>query len=645
MPLSINSLTISPHTNRIVLGIFVFTYGFALGLVIAGAFVADAWSGHDLVKLFFFKNRYGNVLVDWVFFCFFVLFPVLVMCITLLMRRDDAWSITMLFWFACVSVFFVIFAVNSVYFELKGALSFLSKRQDMLGEGFWHLVKTCILLKQTAVYSGYRTEKYLACSDTVRMEVDRSIPDSSILEWSRQERVGLWARITKFSLLSTASPSKWTPQLFSPVDPPEPLYTIEDVQELRPYVTKHTWSLERLFCRPRNSRYVVIVGGPGALTKGQIRSSLVCSIVGILVFFLLIMSVLVWMNFPALLIFIVMILCILASIPLLKDLRRLVYVTRKIFDTRREKKRTQPEADKTDPVRAMASFVAKNSSRRQSEMFDESNEGMFLVAQQARITKATERLCWIAFAFEMLFFYLYPMLALFLVQNFQLAILFIVVAGVSWIRHYINLVAVVEETGQLSLISGATAKTRWAKQSRLNDLIETISYNKTRQLWQYILTGCGLFGLILFIGASQDSFESTSTGGLTFVNGYAWTPLAEDVRYGTCDLSKSTTFGVNATIADFAFLAGLPYKTNEVAASQLEAWFQETNVTDDIATVQEFREQSGTQNSPVFFRLFRFALDNDHYRGVISIRGTQNNWDVVSIEPVMEDKVDVFMNS
>ncbi len=593
--------------------------------------MSDAWSGHALVKLFFFKNRYGNVFVDWIFFCFFVLFPVLVMCITLLLRRNNAWSITILFWYASTSVFFVIFAVNSIYFEIKGTLSFLSKRPDMLGKDVWQRVKTCILIKQTAIYSGYITEKYLACSEAIAGGVDQPIEEESILGWSRQQRTGPWSRITKWSILSTESPSKWALHLFTPVNPPEPLHTIEDVQEHRPYVTKHTWSLERLFCRPRNSRYIVIVGGPGALTKGQMRSSLVCSLLGTLVFFLLLLSMLVWFQFSALFVFIVMVLCTVASIPLLKDLRRLIYVSKKVFLARNERKESAQAAEKSSPSHAIEAFISKTSSRRDSEISEESNEGVFLVSQQARVTKATERLCWITFSVEILLFFIYPLVALLLVKNFQLAILFFVVAGVSGMRHYINLIAVVEGIGQLNLISGASAKTRWAKQSRLNDLIETISYNKTRQIWQRIFAGCGVFGLLIFLGASKDSFESTSVGAMTLVNGFAWTPQADDVRYGTCDLSKSSAFGINATLADFAFLSGLPYKTDEVAASQLQEWFQDTKVVEDQATVKEFREKNGFEKSPVFFRLYRFALENGKDRGVISIRGTQNNWDVVSI--------------
>lgn len=537
----------------------------------------------------------------------------------------------MLFWYSCVSVFFVIFATNSVYFEVQGAISFLSKRHDMQGRGKWARVKECILLKQRATYSGYRTRKYLARSAAFAAHDDQPM---DILDWSREERTGLWSKLTQWTFISTTVSSMSTIPFFHSVVPPQQLYTIDDVQDNRPYVTKHTWSLERLFCRPRNLRYVVIVGGPGALTKGQMRSSLVCSVLGMIAFFLLILSFLVWMRLSAARVVVVMILCLVLSIPLWKDLRRLVKVTRRVFVARDKEKKQERQSRLPQTITREEHLIPdarRLQSRRESESRGETNEGMFLVSQEERITKASDLLCWLALGFEILFFFVYPAIVLLMVQNFQMACLFAVVAGVSGTRYYINLLTIVEETGQMSLVGGGdNARIRWSKQSRLNDLIVAISYNKTRQIWQVILAGCGLLWLVLFLGASQESFESTFEGSLTFVDGFSWTPPPEDVRYPTCDLSKSTAFGANATLADYAFLTTLPYKTDELAETQLAGWFEGVNVVEDRETLREFRIRNKFQNLPVFFRLYRFRLENGLDRGVVSIRGTQNNWDIVS---------------
>jgi hypothetical protein len=152
------------------------------------------------------------------------------------MGQENWWAITMLFWFACVSLSFLVFAINSVYFEVQGAFHFLSKRPDMVDKRFWIRVKECVLLKQRRSFSGFVTCQYLARSVTLRTDIDGPLMEDSILEWSREERTGPWARLTKLGFLQKIS-------LYSPIEPPQPLYTIDDVQDNRPYVTKHTWSL------------------------------------------------------------------------------------------------------------------------------------------------------------------------------------------------------------------------------------------------------------------------------------------------------------------------------------------------------------------------------------------------------------------
>jgi len=610
-------------------------------MVIATTFIHDAWTGHKLVKLFFFRNRYGNVLVDWIFFAFFLLFPVLVMTITLFARLTRWWEITMLFWYACISIFFVVFCFNVVFFEVKGAFSFLKKRQDLQGKSWLEIVKECILLRQRAAHSGHRTIKYWARSTSLDA-IDDANP-SRIEGWSRQEHMGLWARITRLSCLSRSSNANLSilssdqPQrrlslpIFSTVDPPQILQTIDDVQEHLPYVTKHTWSLERLFFRPRNSRYVAIVGGPGALTDHQMKSSVACSLIGILTFTLLIVGSLVWMRLPTAMIVAVVILCVIISIPIYKDTRRIIRMMRSIIGARTKAGNTRSTTT-TPTEEILGPGNRRHTSKRESEIFlaDESNDGIVLVTQKQRITLASDLLCWISLAFEISFLFILPATVLFRMQNYQLGCLFLLVGTVSGVRRYVNLLIVVEETGQLSQISGATTKIRWHKQSRLNVLITAISYNKSRVFWQLIFLGVGAVWVALFVSAAPSSTESIRTDQFTFVDGFSWTPISDDVRYESCEFKKANTFGENATLADYALLAMLPYKEDATAQSELGGWFRGVNVREDMETVSAFRSLNGVDRIPVFFRLFRFRLDNGLDRAVISIRGTVTPWDLVS---------------
>lgn len=625
---------------RILLGILVLTFSFAMAMVIATAFCGDVWKGHTLLKLFFFRAPAGNVFVDWIFLTMFVLVPAVTACITLFAQMENAWEIITLVWYASVSVVMGVFSCNVVYFELQGALKFLQKEHDTLNK--WQLIRTAVLLRQRATLSGYRTVKYIARSDQEHVgftrrsrlyeEEENHVNDPE--DGSRHVRIGLYSRLTRLPYFQKI--------FYTSLDPPQPVSTLQDIQEDWPYVTKHTWTLEGFFFRPRQSKYIVVVEGPGALTQHQMTSSLVCKGLGTTLVYALILAVLVWMHFPTVLILGLLVVCLLLMIPLYKDTRRMIHMMKAIVKVRNSKEIIQKTAlrtveDGADPgeddedLRAVTDPTSPHlQTRRASEMaVEEPNQGIYLVSQQERITQASDILCWTMLAVEVVLYYLIPSVALFRIGNIPLACLYVIFATISGMRRYINLLAVVEETGHLNHVTGANFQIRWHKQSRLNDLIQAISSNKARRLWQWIFLGVGGIWVALFIMAAPQTVDSTRTDKLTFVQGYSWQPLPDDVRYSTCELSKEAIFGYNTSLADYALLAQLSYKTDEIAKEELDGWFQNVNVTEDLETVNTFRSQKEYQVNPVFFRLFRFHLDNGLDRGVVSIRGTTNAWDLV----------------
>jgi lipase ATG15 len=100
------------------------------------------------------------------------------------------------------------------------------------------------------------------------------------------------------------------------------------------------------------------------------------------------------------------------------------------------------------------------------------------------------------------------------------------------------------------------------------------------------------------------------------------------MRYPTCRLANiQGGFGENSTMLDFAFLAGLPYKTDEIINSELQSWFTDTIVEDDVERVNEFRAREDKDNAAVEFRLINFP---EKSLALIMIRGTQNNWDMLA---------------
>jgi lipase ATG15 len=142
--------------------------------------------------------------------------------------------------------------------------------------------------------------------------------------------------------------------------------------------------------------------------------------------------------------------------------------------------------------------------------------------------------------------------------------------------------------------------------------------------------GFGLVIVALFLGALGDSTDSQFDERLTLLNDFYYPPRPTDIRYPTCTLgTPNSVFEDNSTLADFAFLSGLPYKTDAVVQQELADWFQRGEAVEDEDTVTEFRNRTETTESPVFFRLFRIKYAGRDI-GVISIRGTQNSWDLLA---------------
>jgi lipase ATG15 len=74
-------------------------------------------------------------------------------------------------------------------------------------------------------------------------------------------------------------------------------------------------------------------------------------------------------------------------------------------------------------------------------------------------------------------------------------------------------------------------------------------------------------------------------------------------------------------------MATLAYTSNNLTQGELDAWFGEGVAKDMADLVNDFRNNSDTENVAVSFKLFGFE---DLGLGVISIRGTSNNWDMLA---------------
>jgi hypothetical protein len=461
---------------------------------------------------------------------------------------------------------------------------------------------------------------YLARSHFSNTEDTETADKGLIYEETRVETLSWWAKITKMLPES----------LYKQLEEPIRLYTVEDVQDYRPFLTKDTWSLEKIFCRPKDSRYIAIVHGPGALTRAQIRSSLMCSVIGSGLIVLLCISFLVWFRIPGTFIAFGFFLFLFIAWGSLQNTRNLVKVGHDLLDVRTNMK---------DEAKKKAKKKAKKEAKKEEEGDEEDEDGawekagaapseaLYLVSEYNRVNEVTELFNWVAFALEVGIFFVFPSVTLFII-NWNLGVLFFIVSITSGVRHYINAAVAIEETGNIDLVGGETAEEIWKNKSRLNEIVGSITVGKSRKIWAIILGACGFGFLAIFLSAVGTSTESTKIETFTYLHNFSYPALEQDMRYPTCTLSNMYGgFGEQSTLADYTFLAKLAYRPESVTQHELDEWFGDNVAFDRQDIVDDFREQNDPDKAPVVFKLVSFP---EKKFAVILIRGTSNKWDMVS---------------
>ena len=76
---------------------------------------------------------------------------------------------------------------------------------------------------------------------------------------------------------------------------------------------------------------------------------------------------------------------------------------------------------------------------------------------------------------------------------------------------------------------------------------------------------------------------------------------------------------VSSDLGDYAFLSAMSYEKETINNYTLQEWFG-GEVIDDTNYVSQWRKDSGTEDSPVFFKLFSIPIVNS---AVVSVRGSE----------------------
>jgi lipase ATG15 len=260
----------------------MFIYSLASAMAIAGTFITDTWSGHVFLRTI---ADVSLIFTEWAAFMIFIGIPVIVGTITLLMGLDDWWQIMTLVWFGCIGVYYVLFAAAVVYYEVHATFHFMRELDsNTSSEGGWQgLLRRAILIRMTFQLSGIKKRDRLTNVGILKETTPRAAHDN---EFSNYLKTCLYSRMT---LTQRCFFGRF---FFDKVDPPERLYSLEEILGTRQFVTRSNWSLEKIFCARNRTRMVTVVRGPFALLPSTRKSSLACAIVGgfLVIFFFIAMT-------------------------------------------------------------------------------------------------------------------------------------------------------------------------------------------------------------------------------------------------------------------------------------------------------------------------------------------------------------------
>lgn len=648
-----------------LLALPLYVHGLACSLVIAVQFVQDTWNGHPLVRRFIF-GRFNGVLSEWLGLFGFILVPLLVAGGTLFAGVDNWWELTTLTWFSCIFCAYIVFAIAVVGFENRACWEVTRNRYEDDDDSWSAVIKRAILLRMQHNYGGYAHTTYLAIGS-----IDDGVgadEHEHMIEESHRERRSLYSKFVRWKWLSTEGGLG----LFAKLETPIQHYTLADVTGERPFVTANSWTLETIYCRPSSARYVAVLQGPGALTRPQLRASLVCAVLGNIMIVFLVAAILAWLGLPGFgVLAIVILVLVFGMYPSIKSSIRLLLMTKNLLlaldsneandanargDIENEAavekeevdhKKGEAEKDDSSPGDADTEAKVKADSGENYEVINveqpetaqergfvlhgEESEGIYQVWETYRITAVTERMCWIIFGLEFALLFLWPLVALYIIGNYATATLFFFIALFSGLRTYLNAAIVLEETGTLDLVDGAKGtRAHWHNQSRLSTIVTKITRSPARGVWMNVLCTFLVTFLLLFGVAISQEGDTSNTSVFTYAPDFEYLQEDASLMYPTCTIGKGLEALGNGTtdMADYAFLAQLAYRQPVLTQNELNQWFGNDTAIDSQDFVDEYRNSTDGFLSAVSYKLVVFPNSNN--TAMVCVRGTTNAWDALT---------------
>lgn len=617
-----------------LLSVPIFLYGFSSLMAIATTFVSEAWSGGHLIRA---VGGAPPIVSELMYFVFFIFIPAITLLGSFFARIQNPWEVACYAWLGSVALVFCCFGLAIVYCEVSTCFTLISIHYGEETEDghdispfkkfFLHL-RRAILIVQSLKYSGKQKHQYLVTGDDVAPKYGYTYSDT--IEPTVVNK-SLYTRFTELGCL------QW---MYKPLDPPKRTYTIEEVRDVLPFVTTHSWSLENMFCTNTRSRKIISAKGPSALTNSQVLSSSVCNIVGTFIIIVTAISFLYWISTGLVSYIIVGIMCFICClVPLFRANKAVVQLYLDINKRDYYDLLFQEEGSGDDDNDAE---VQQTDGKKLKD-----NTTVFQLWETSRVTQPKAWVCYTGMILELELLFVFPMVTLFAYGNYPIGITFTVVALISFVRKYFDAAAILCGLGSLDTYDIETdpgerkklpfnmrskhsgSDKTLVEKSRVADVVGYISRSDSVYRWMCFFSGLvlGIFFLCTSASATDDGLGERKP--IILVDDYFY-PAEDSLQYPTCSMRKGfdvTVDGVtrDTSLGDYAFLSALAYETTNVTGYILPEWFGEGVAVDESELVAEYRKEVGTDQTPVYFKFFTFPSDPD--LGVLSIRGSQTLWD------------------
>lgn len=318
---------------------------------------------------------------------------------------------------------------------------------------------------------------------------------------------------------------------FVPVNPPIRQYSIQELQEAVPIVTKQTWSLDRACCGLRKGRAEFAVDGEDAIDPHQSKSGLICSIVGVVLGCLVAVA---YLNSAG----------VVTSAGAIAGLYFLILVLIGL------------------PCVLSAYRVYQATTLPLTEEEDGNEEPAFQSWTQYRVVQPKEWYCWLRLVVASVFFFLWPAISLFTNNLPKSGVIFLFTSIFSAVRLNLDAGSILKQHSSkldAKFCDDTSSQQQLIARARASQVLAKATNSS---LYFIALIGFGFMAgyFIYFAGTSAGSGEdyTTQTGRepIRLIDDFYYPPQNKTMLYPTCKLSNQFQlpgFG-NTYALDYNFL-------------------------------------------------------------------------------------------